>query len=917
MDELRELSNANDAHLIGISETWITSQFTGQELAITGMSLFRNDRKTGMGGGVALYIRSCLDAYQLHNQEFLNLDESVWCSVRLSTTSRCLVGVIYRKPTADIEYDKRLLERLTRSTRLGFSQILILGDFNLPRINFVEHTYIGGDNSTEALFFNLIGDMGLFENLKSATRWRNSQTPSRLDWVFTNEEFLVDDLSILAPLGKSDHAVLSFSFVSKTELRYPTSNKRWNFKRLNVLALQDYLQQVDWNVRPEIEVDAHWDFLLHTILCATEHSVPKMVPKSYKQPAIIKNRTRRLLSRKRHCWAEYKRTDNIGAYRQYKHIRNTCTKAIREDRLQFQTKLIDRFVSNPKSLFSYAASLRQGKTGVSQLLGPNGPTNNDSDAANLLAEHYSRTFQLTHINHTDESFTCTCTGLSEVDLSADLVLRKLQNLKKDTSPGPDMVHSAVLREAASILATPLSVMFAHSLSRGKLPEIWKLAHITPIFKGGRRSEPSSYRPVALLSIPSKIMESLVFDGILEHLSSSKFFSPQQHGFRKGHSCTTNLLTAVDEWKTILDRKGKVDVIYLDFSKAFDRVNHACLIKKLGRLGIKPPLIDWITSYLENRHFKVRVNFTLSQAMECPSGVPQGSILGPLLFLIYINDLPQQVSSDLLLFADDVKLWREIRNHNDILVLQEDLTRLQSWADDNRLTFNTSKCKVVHLRHVADYSYNFGNSPLEVSQVEKDLGVLVPYDLKSYANCDKNASQANLALVTLKRIFGQFDGRTFHIIFNSFIRPHLEYGNIVFPPSLQKDKDTLERIQRRATKSVRGLKFKPYEERLKSLNLCLLEYRRLRGDILMNYSILNTSGHPLKHLLKLSHNTNLRGNTQKLETLHSRTDCRHNFYSVRVVKCWNSLPTELVQATSQESFKRKLDLFLRTKDNILL
>ncbi|CAH8641779.1 unnamed protein product [Schistosoma rodhaini] len=334
-----------------------------------------------------------------------------------------------------------------------------------------------------------------------------------------------------------------------------------------------------------------------------------MVPKSYKQPPIIKNRTRCLLSRKRHCWAEYKRTDNNDAYRQYKRIRNICSKAIREDRLQFQTKLIDKLVSNPKSLFSYAAYLRQGKTGVSQLLGPNGRTNNDSDAANLLAEQYSQTFQLTHINYTDESFTCT--GLSEVDLSADLVLRKLQHPRKNTSPGPDMVHSAVLKEAALILATPLSVMFAHSLSRGKLPEIWKLAHITPIFKGGRCIEPSSYRPVALLSIPSKIMESLIYDGILEYLSSSKFFSPQHHGFRKGHSCMTNLLTAVDRWKTILDRKWKVDVIYPDFSKAFDRVNYVCLIKKLRRLGIKPPLIDWLSLYLENRHFKVRVNFTLS------------------------------------------------------------------------------------------------------------------------------------------------------------------------------------------------------------------------------------------------------------------------------------------------------------------
>ncbi|CAH8475308.1 unnamed protein product [Schistosoma guineensis] len=548
------------------------------------------------------------------------------------------------------------------------------------------------------------------------------------------------------------------------------------------------------------------------------HSVPQTVPKSCKPPTIIKNRTLRLLSRKRHCWAEYKRTDNDGAYRQYKRIRNICTKAIRADRLQYQTKLMDKFASNPKSLFRYAASLRQAKTGVSQLVALNGPTNNHGDAAKLLAEQYSQTFRPTNINFTDDSFVCDSTGLSEVNLSADLVFRKLQHLRLDTSPGPDMVHSAILREAASILATPLSMMFSHSLSRGKLPEIWKPTHIAPIFKGSRRSEPSSYRPVALLSIPSKIMESLICDGINDYLLSLNFLSPQQHGSRKGYSCVTNLLTAVDRWTSILDHKGKADIIYLDFSKAFDKVNHTCLINKPKRLCIIPPLIDWHTSYLKDRHFKVRVNFTLSQATECPSGVPQGLVLGPLLFLIYINDLPQQVSSDLLFFADDVKLWREIRNQDDMQALQEDLTRLQSWADDNGLTFNTSKCKVVHLRHVADYSYNLDNSSLVVSEVERDLGVLVPYDLKSYANCDKNAFRANLALVTLKRIFGQFDGRTFHIIFNNFIRRHLEYGNIVFPSSLQKDKDTLERIQRRATKSVRGLKFKPHEERLLSFNL---------------------------------------------------------------------------------------------------
>ncbi|KAH9590121.1 hypothetical protein MS3_00002933 [Schistosoma haematobium] len=242
MADLRELSNANRVHLIRISEP---SQFSDQELAIPGMSFFRNDRKTGIGGGLVVYIRSCLEVHQVHNLEFNNLQESIWCSVRLSTTSRCLLGVTYRKPAADIGYDSRVLERISCSTRLGFTHILILGNFNLLRVNFAEHTYIECENSTEARFFNLIEDLRLCENVKSAIRWRNSQTPSRLDCVFTNEEFLVENLSILAPLRKSEHAVIAFSFVTKTELRYPTNNMRWNFKRLNASALQDYLQQVD------------------------------------------------------------------------------------------------------------------------------------------------------------------------------------------------------------------------------------------------------------------------------------------------------------------------------------------------------------------------------------------------------------------------------------------------------------------------------------------------------------------------------------------------------------------------------------------------------------------------------------------------------------------------------------------------
>ncbi|VDO90112.1 unnamed protein product [Schistosoma margrebowiei] len=265
-------------------------------------------------------------------------------------------------------------------------------------------------------------------------------------------------------MGRSNHTVIAFCFISKVELRHPT-------KRFDVSALQDYLQQVDWDVHPQHDVDAHWYFLLHMLLCTAKQSAAQMVLKIHKQPTIIKNHTLRLLSRKRHCWEEYKRTGNNGAYRQYKHMRNICTNAIRKDGLQYQIKLVNKFASNPKGLFHCAASLRQAKTGFSQQLGSDGPTNNDGDGANFLAEQYSWTFQPTHINYIEESFICNCTRICEVNLCSELVYRIMQHLRKDTSLGSDMVHSAVLREAASILATPLSVIFLHSLSRGKLPEI--------------------------------------------------------------------------------------------------------------------------------------------------------------------------------------------------------------------------------------------------------------------------------------------------------------------------------------------------------------------------------------------------------------------------------------------------------------
>ena len=283
-----------------------------------------------------------------------------------------------------------------------------------------------------------------------------------------------------------------------------------------------------------------------------------------------------------------------------------------------------------------------------------------------------------------------------MEVKKEAVLQKLQSLKADKSPGNDSIYPVVLREVAKDISGPLVRIFQCSLDTGVVPEDWKKANVTPIFKGGKKSLAENYRPVSLTSAVCKVLESLLRDNITEHLKKYKILKDTQHGFVKGRSCLTNLIEFLDEVTKYIDKGLPIDVIYLDFSKAFDRVPHHRLIKKINACGIGGNVSTWIENWLSERKQRVVVKGSASKWSNVSSGVPQGSVLGPTLFIIFINDIDENIVSSLSMFADDTKVINEVSKIGNAYTLQEDLHKLYQWSQDWQMLFNAEKCKCVHV-----------------------------------------------------------------------------------------------------------------------------------------------------------------------------------------------------------------------------
>jgi len=896
--ELSAIASDLRPDVIALTETWCNSDISSAVLSIDGYELLpdlRMDRKDtggGRGGGLIVYARS--------GKQVLKIDKTVlsaqMCSFKLDDVT---INLVYRPPSAAAESITELADAISDA---GSSEVFI-GDFNLPGIDWVGAG--GHGRGREPHFVEAVGNALMQQMVDFPTQVKGNI----LDLVITNIPERIEEIYEMGRLGKSDHVMIvtKISVGGEDDDEAPPG-KDW--RRADWAAMRQELAGGEWlaNIRRAGAASA-WTIFKEKISELVGRFVPDRRRRNHNRPAWLTQGILREIRRKKRLWKTVRGGQISDEYRQAeKKVKNM----IRTSKRQFEKKLAGTSASN-RQFFAYVKK----KTGSRSSVGP--LKNGDGDAvadAQGMAEVLNRTFKdvFTREDPTtvpEPADMAAETILSQVRFTVKGVKDKIRDLKQDSAPGPDGITPLLLKELSADAAPALAAIFNKSLEEGIVPADWKEANVTPIFKKGSKSVPSNYRPVSLTSVACKIMESLIRDDVTKHLEVNKLIKGSQHGFMKGRSCTTNLLEFLEKATTVVDGGGNFDVIYLDFAKAFDKVPKQRLMKKVRAHGIRGPLLNWINEWLSGRRQRVVLNGKFSSWEEVLSGVPQGSVLGPLLFIIFINDLDASAAAvDVIKkFADDTKLGHDVTDQSRCIELQAALDGLVAWAATWGMEFNVAKCKVLHLggrnpKHV----YTMGGEELKETSSEKDIGVYVTHKLKPAEQCRAAARTAQAVLGQLTRAFHYRDRHVFVRLYKQYVRPHLEFCTPAWSPWNEEDKSCLERVQQKAIKMVSGLRTRTYEERLRELGMTTLEERRHQADMAMVHKIVQRkSGLDPETWFEMAgarRNTRSAADPLNIVVKHGRLDVRREFFTMRVIESWNEIPPDIKAVESAARFRAR-------------
>ena len=499
--------------------------------------------------------------------------------------------------------------------------------------------------------------------------------------------------------------------------------------------------------------------------------------------------------------------------------------------------------------------------------------------------------------------------MDNINITLNGILKLLDNLQPHKASGPDQIHGKILKECKDEIAPILQIIFEKSLLSGQLPKDWKNANVCPVFKKGDKHDPINYRPISLTCICCKLLEHIVASNTMTFLENNNILYDLQHGFRSSRSCETQLVSFLQDLTCSDNTNSQTDVIVMDFAKAFDKVSHRHLLYKLHYYGINPTAINWISDFLHDRSQTVVLGGDTSTSIPVTSGVPQGTVLGPILFLIYINDLNDYLKhSTLRLFADDSIIYKVIRSQADAQQLQFDLDAAGKWENDWLMKFHPDKCNVLNIiqkRKPILFSYKLHGHTLENVKSTKYLGVTLQTNLKWDKHINNITSKANQSLGFLRRNLKVKSQKIKDHAYKSLVRPKLEYSSSAWDAHSRSQIEQIEKIQRRAARYVcnRYHNTSSVTDMISELNWPSLEVRRLRTRLILFYKVIH-------HHVAIYPNNLLVHVDPRTRHCHphcfrpiqaSKDPYKYSFYP-RTITQWNQLPHTFALADTVDSFK---------------
>lgn len=819
-----------------------------------------------------------------------------------------------------------------------------MGDINLPGIDWNDLTIKGSDHKKSAqLLLSFMSENLLSQYVNTPTRNNNI-----LDLFITNNSNLplhttTEDTKL------SDHRLVTV--VTRQSLKPLSPNKKPTFhnhsfrnlriQTANLEPIRDQLNSVDWDTLRSVCSEEEFPELFRlTILQICEsHCPPKTIKKRATKPRnkfarerIILNRKRRKLTKrlsesKEEIQTKPQTPQQIAKIeKQLNEVIDKLKNSIKAQMVNEEDKAVKSVGENPSYFFSYAKRHAKHQTTVGPLIDNDGKLQqHPKKMADMLQEQYSSVFSEPSDNSVNQPQQDT-TVIEDITFTKEDVISAIKEIGEHSSSADDDIPAIVLKNCANELSYPILQIWKDSLKSSYIPQCYKNQTITPVFKKGSKSKAANYRPISLTSHIIKTFERIIRKIIVNHLEQNNLLCQNQHGFLKGRSCLTQLLKHIDTILQNLLNGHDTDAIYLDFSKAFDKVDHNILLSKLYAYGIRGNLLAWIKSYLSNRVQTVVVNGFQSNPAQVKSGVPQGTVLGPVLFLIYINDLHQCVNHSLIShFADDTRILKAITQASDVFLLQQDLLQTITWSHKNKMVLHPDKFELLchtlrksnTLQELPFYNqFNEYFTPdgtlITPTNIVRDLGVHVTTDLNWSPQINILAEKSRQMIAWVLSVFKDRSETTMMCLYKALIRSRLEYCSALWNPLKQEDIKSLESVQRNFTSRIADLSELSYYERLKKLNILSLQRRRERFIIIQMFKIINKiSPNDLSFEVSTSERRGLKVKVPPLNMEASQRARALYEASFRVVgpRLWNTLPRGLTLITKKCTFKTALSRYL--------